>query len=154
LQQSGGRPRVLTAPAADSYRTPRTTQHTRPPRNDAKGIAIAVGLIATWAALFYHGCWHVRLTDGSAGPRSHVLDIVATFLLLEFVNTGLFITTHDAMHGTICYSNRRLNDWLGRVAITCYAYFDYNMLHKNHWEVRQGSGCGGGGVERGGVESG
>jgi hypothetical protein len=30
--------------------------------------------------------------------------------------------------------NRKLNDWLGRIAITLYAYFDYDMLHKKHWE--------------------
>jgi beta-carotene ketolase (CrtW type) len=27
-----------------------------------------------------------------------------------------------------------VNDVLGRIAITLYAYFDYNMLHKKHWE--------------------
>jgi fatty acid desaturase len=30
--------------------------------------------------------------------------------------------------------NRKLNDWVGRVAITLYAYFDYGMLHKKHWD--------------------
>lgn len=139
-----------------------TTHNNRPPRNDAKGIAIACSLIAAWALLFYHGCWQVRLTDAPDGSsrRSSWADILATFFLLEFVNTvgasgvcrhvflcssrhlvvgcsisnmqcvrltcrvlcyaccvlcpctlfvlpcmpqGLFITTHDAMHGTICY---------------------------------------------------
>lgn len=65
-----------------------------------KGISIAISLITIWAALFYHGCWQI---DFRPGHRSHWLDILATFVLLEFVNTGLFITTHDAMHGTICY---------------------------------------------------
>lgn len=77
----------------------------RPPRNDAKGIAIACSLIAAWVVLFYHGCWQIKLDDAPDGSskRSSWFDIVATFFLLEFVNTGLFITTHDAMHGTICY---------------------------------------------------
>lgn len=172
----------------------------RPPRNDAKGIAIACGLIAAWVVLFYHGCWQIKLTNAPDGSsrRSSWFDIVATFLLLEFVNTGLFITTHDAMHGTICFRcgcgaqwflrhttvqvvapgfrvrcfvpcaciiqvglhhpgwpemilpvcvcaasspsragrrrrNRKLNDALGRIAITLYAYFDYSMLHEKHW---------------------
>lgn len=65
-----------------------------------KGISIAIGIIAVWAALFYHGCWQIDLT---AENRSPWWDILGTFFLLEFVNTGLFITTHDAMHGTICY---------------------------------------------------
>jgi fatty acid desaturase len=77
----------------------------RPPRNDSKGIAIACSIIAAWAVLFYHGCWQVKLTDAPDGSsrRSSWLDIAATFFLLEFANTGLFITTHDAMHGTICF---------------------------------------------------
>lgn len=70
-----------------------------------KGIAIACSLIAAWAVLFFHGCWQIKLTDAPDGSsrRSSWLDIVATFFLLEFVNTGLFITTHDSMHGTICF---------------------------------------------------
>jgi fatty acid desaturase len=73
----------------------------RPPRDDAKGITIACSIIAAWVVLFYHGCFQMRLAPGP--DQSHWLDIVGTFLLLEFVNTGMFITTHDAMHGTICY---------------------------------------------------
>nr|AEM45622.1 beta-carotene ketolase [Coelastrella oocystiformis] len=103
----------------------------RPPHNDAKGVSIAVGLIVAWCLLFYHGCWQIKLTGTQ---RSWWIDIAGTFLMLEFVNTGLFITTHDAMHGTICYRNRKLNDVLGRIAITLYAWFDYDMLHKKHWE--------------------
>eukprot|EP00775_Hariotina_reticulata_P000891 gene891-1214_t len=108
----------------------------RPPRNDAKGISIAVGLIIAWCALFYHGCWQIRLVDAPDGSssRSSWADIIATFFLLEFVNTGLFITTHDAMHGTVCYRNRWLNDLLGQVSINLYAWFDYSMLHRKHWE--------------------
>jgi fatty acid desaturase len=70
-----------------------------------KGIAIACGLITAWAIFFYHGMWQIKLADAADGSsrRSSWLDIIATFLLLEFVNTGLFITTHDAMHGTISY---------------------------------------------------
>jgi fatty acid desaturase len=46
------------------------------------------------------------------------------------VTAGLFITTHDAMHGTIAMRHRKLNDFLGQLAITCYAWFDYPMLHQ------------------------
>lgn len=34
------------------------------------------------------------------------------------------------MHGTIAMRNRRLNDFLGSLAISLYAWFDYNMLHR------------------------
>lgn len=58
----------------------------------------------------------------------------------EFLYTGLFITTHDAMHGTIAYRNRALNDLLGRTAISLYAWFDYGMLHRKHWEHHNHTG--------------
>jgi hypothetical protein len=69
----------------------------RPPRNDVKGISIAVGLILAWCALFYHGCWQIRLVDAPDGSssRSSWADIIATFFLLEFVNTG---RAHAASH--------------------------------------------------------
>eukprot|EP00877_Chromochloris_zofingiensis_P008515 jgi/Chrzof1/3917/Cz13g13100.t1_BKT1[v5.2] len=103
----------------------------RPPRSDWKGVSIACTVITLWTAVFYHGCWQIKLT----GPdKSAWWDVVATFLALEFLNTGLFITTHDAMHGTIAIRNRRLNDLLGNIAISLYAWFDYDMLHKKHWE--------------------
>jgi hypothetical protein len=34
------------------------------------------------------------------------------------------------MHGTIAMRHRKLNDFLGQLAITCYAFFDYSMLHR------------------------
>jgi hypothetical protein len=34
------------------------------------------------------------------------------------------------LHPACFTRNRKLNDWLGRIAITLYAYFDYDMLHK------------------------
>ena len=75
----------------------------RPPRNDTKGIAIALSIIAAWAVLFFHACWRVRLPGlpgtSAAGPQqqqsSHWLDVLLTFMALEFINTGLFITTRE-----------------------------------------------------------
>lgn len=37
------------------------------------------------------------------------------------------------LHSSMC-RNRALNDWIGRIAISLYAWFDYGMLHKKHWE--------------------
>ncbi|KAF8071007.1 Beta-carotene ketolase [Scenedesmus sp. PABB004] len=109
----------------------------RPPRDDVKGVSIALGLIAAWLALCYHAYWQVQLTPRAPGGApwgwAHWADVSCTFLAIEFVATGLFITTHDAMHGTVCYRSRALNDAIGRVAISLYAWFDYDMLHRNHW---------------------
>lgn len=46
--------------------------------------------------------------------------------------TGLFITAHDSMHGTVS-SNPRINHFLGWISSFCYACFLYSRLnHKHH----------------------
>lgn len=103
----------------------------RPPRNDAGGLLAAFAVIGSWALLFWHAMWGVVLT----GPaRSPWWDVAGTFFALEFASAGLFITTHDAMHGTVCFRSRRLNDSIGWLAISLYAWFDYGVLHRKHWE--------------------
>ncbi|KAG2500455.1 hypothetical protein HYH03_002022 [Edaphochlamys debaryana] len=114
----------------------------RPPRSDWAGIAIACTVIGTWAALFVHALWFIKLPWAlqPGEQASSWLHIAAAFFSLEFLYTGLFITTHDAMHGTIALRNRPLNDFLGRLAISLYAWFDYGVLHRKHWEHHNHTG--------------
>ncbi len=92
-----------------------------------KGIVIAITIIVLWAA-----CLVVLLT----------VDIIAispllalpAILVQTFLYTGLFITAHDAMHGTVAPANRRFNDAVGTVAVRLYALFSYKKLHAKHWE--------------------
>jgi beta-carotene ketolase (CrtW type) len=51
-----------------------------------------------------------------------------------YVNTGLFITAHDSMHGSILPANRKLNNLVGIIAVTLYALFSYGKLREKHWE--------------------
>lgn len=53
---------------------------------------------------------------------------------------GLFITAHDAMHGVVCRSNPCLNKAIGRIAVACYAWFDYATLHEKHWQHHRHAG--------------
>jgi beta-carotene/zeaxanthin 4-ketolase len=53
-------------------------------------------------------------------------------LARTFIQTGLFIVAHDAIHGSICSENRNLNDMIGRSAVTLYAVLDYQKLAVNH----------------------
>lgn len=118
----------------------------RPPASDLKGVSIACTIIAAWAVLLYHALFQVVLPGSpktrapGAPPPASLPHIALLFLALEFVYTGLFITTHDAMHGTIAYRNRSLNDALGWAAISAYAWFDYDMLHTNHWRHHNHTG--------------
>jgi len=53
---------------------------------------------------------------------------------LSFLYTGLFITAHDAMHGTIFPANRKINDIIGQISVRLYAFFSYKNLITKHWE--------------------
>lgn len=109
----------------------------KPPQSDVTGIVSAVTLIVCWLAVFYHAAFQFDLSDHS---WTNIVDGIATFMSLEFLSAGLFITTHDAMHGSVAFNNRRLNDFLGSVCINLYAWFDYNMMWDKHWEHHNNTG--------------
>jgi beta-carotene/zeaxanthin 4-ketolase len=58
--------------------------------------------------------------------------IVLTVLGRTFIQTGLFIVGHDAIHGVVMPSDRRLNDAIGRLVVTLYAFLSYQKLAVNH----------------------
>lgn len=58
---------------------------------------------------------------------SGILILVQTFL-----HTGLFIISHDAMHGSILPGNRTFNDKVGSLSAALYGLFFYRRLKKYH----------------------
>ena len=46
--------------------------------------------------------------------------------------TGLFITVHDSMHGTVLPGNRWVNNTIGTISIFFYALFSYRKLKDKH----------------------
>ena len=54
--------------------------------------------------------------------------------LQTFLYTGLFITTHDAMHGLVLPKHPTLNNYIGCLAVLLYALFSYTKLRKKHQE--------------------
>lgn len=53
-------------------------------------------------------------------------------LIMTHLYTGLFITTHDAIHGTVS-PNKNLNDSVGKVAAILFAFNNFNSLKKKHY---------------------
>ncbi|RYZ99373.1 MAG: fatty acid desaturase, partial [Sphingobacteriaceae bacterium] len=54
------------------------------------------------------------------------------FILIQMhLYTGLFITAHDAMHGTVS-PNKKVNDLVGFICTFFYASFWYPHLYKKH----------------------
>lgn len=71
--------------------------------------------------------WHFSFTN----PLVYLLVLVQMHLY-----TGLFITAHDAMHGTVS-SNKRINNATGFIATFVYAAFWYPKLYTKHHQHHQ-----------------
>ena len=93
---------------------------------DHKSLVVATLIVAMWCVslLCLLNC-EVRLT--------HLPGLFLGILWQTFINTGLFITAHEAMHGLICPQNPRLNRGFGVLAISLYGLFSYEQLLQKHW---------------------
>ncbi|MBW4459685.1 MAG: fatty acid desaturase [Nodosilinea sp. WJT8-NPBG4] len=63
----------------------------------------------------------------------NLLWMFAAILGRAYIQTGLFIVAHDAIHGVVAPSDRRLNHGIGRLAVSLYAPLSYQKLSTNHW---------------------
>lgn len=91
------------------------------------GLAIAVVVILCWfSSLYFLLQWSFVWTN----PLVYLMILVQMHLY-----TGLFITAHDAMHGTVS-ANKKINTAIGYISVFLYAGFFYNRLctkhHKHH----------------------
>jgi len=92
------------------------------------GLVIAGSIILAWASALRHALTLEMQTTS----RQH---IAVLFTSLIELNTALFITAHDAMHGLVAPRNPKLNRILGQLCVACYAAFDYDLLlvgHRQH----------------------
>ena len=53
--------------------------------------------------------------------------------------TGLFITAHDSIHGTVC-KYPTLNNLIGKFCLMVFAGFDYEFLREEHWNHHANAG--------------
>ena len=61
-------------------------------------------------------------------------------LWMTLLFTGLFITVHDSMHGTILPGNRLINNSIGMISIFFYALFSYRKMKEKHMEHHKNPG--------------
>lgn len=91
-----------------------------------RGLVVGVGVLLAWAT-------SLTLLLCSPWPESGVpVWLPVGFIVQTFLFTGLFITAHDAMHGTLSPRHPRLNHALGWLCVTLYAGFDYRRMRRNH----------------------
>ena len=91
---------------------------------DKYGPAIAVAVMLLWLVTLSAYLLYVPFSFSS--PVSYL-----GVLLITHLYTGLFITAHDAMHGTVS-TNKKLNKRIGQVAAGLFAFNSYNQLINKH----------------------
>lgn len=95
----------------------------RPARQAAIGSALAAAILAAWLAIHLYGVF----AWSPAAPAALLLVPVQAWL-----SVGLFIISHDAIHGSLAPHRPRVNRAFGRLSMTLYAGFDYDRLAENH----------------------
>jgi len=97
-----------------------------------------IGLLVGMAIL---SLWFVTLGSLfiiSASPifcfnyHLYLITVIAIVILRTYLQTGLFIVAHDSMHGNLIPSDRKLNDLIGRIAVTVYSFLPYDRCCLNH----------------------
>ena len=89
------------------------------------GLWIGIVIIGIWFALLSYSL-NIELKYSS--PWTYAL-----MFLQMHLYTGLFITSHDAMHGTVLPSNQKINHFVGRICAVLFMFNNYNkMLRKHH----------------------
>lgn len=90
------------------------------------GVLMAIVVYVLWVAGLV--CSLVVIPwEGAWWGLAPVVIAVQTLLY-----TGLFITAHDAMHGTACWRHKALNNLIGRVTLMSYALFSFDKLVTSH----------------------
>lgn len=90
-----------------------------------RGIFTAITIIAAWAV-------SIILLMNVNVQETNIIALVAAVLWQTFCYTGLFITAHDAMHGTVTPYNIKLNHFIGSLCLFLYGGLSYKTLLKKH----------------------
>ncbi|KAF0148926.1 MAG: Fatty acid desaturase [Ignavibacteria bacterium] len=98
------------------------------------GLIIAVAIIGLW---LIHLIYILTLLSADYTLIKFYLHVIVQ----AYLYTGLFITGHDAMHGTVT-KHKIINRIVGTVAIFLYAGLSYNKLRKNHFKHHKYPGTG------------
>lgn len=96
------------------------------PGQTIKGLTLAVLIIGSWIALHIYGVF-VLVLDPSG-----YLFLPLLIALGSWLNVGMFIVAHDAMHGSLAPGRPGINRAFGRAALLLYAGFWYDRLIAEH----------------------
>jgi beta-carotene ketolase (CrtW type) len=92
--------------------------------NNFVGLFWAFAILTLWIA---HLSYVLINPLDFQSPWTYVHVLIQTHLY-----TGLFITSHDAIHGVVSPGNSKLNHGIGWVCATLFAFNNYAVLRKKH----------------------
>lgn len=101
-----------------------STVQIKPVQIGTKGIYIGLAVIGCWVGML---AFLFNYTIEWTNPLVYLFVLVQMHLF-----TGVFITTHDSIHGLVAPNHPRANRWIGRVSALIFAYNNYDKLSKKH----------------------
>lgn len=90
-----------------------------------KGLALATVILVGWL-ISTVSLLTIELSAWHGGA------LLVAVLARTFLQTGLFITAHDAMHGVLFPGHRRWNHRLGALCLGLYGALPYQACLRNH----------------------
>lgn len=90
------------------------------------GLGLAAALFAAWLSITLYGFFAVDLA------ALHPVAGIAIVAALCWLDVGLFIVAHDAMHGSLAPGHPALNRLIGGAALFAYAGFSFDRLRPKH----------------------
>jgi beta-carotene ketolase (CrtW type) len=114
---------AVTTPALDE-----------PRRQAAIGLSLAALIVVAWCVTHICGVFLFRL------ERDPAVWVPVLMALQCWLNVGLFIVAHDAMHGSLAPFRPRLNRAVGRLCLALYAGFSYDRLIGKHFDHHRFAG--------------
>ena len=101
-------------------------------RQAAIGLALAAAILAAWLAVHVYAMFFFDLT-WDALP----LALIPALLLAAvqcWLSVGLFIISHDAMHGSLVPGAKRINSAIGAGLLFLYAGFSWRRMRSAHFD--------------------
>ncbi len=91
------------------------------------GICVALSMIVLWLTSVTYALTQIKIHG--------LMDLIQNLgwvIWIQLLCVGLFITTHDACHGTVAPAHPRINLWIGRISAFLYAGFYFDGMAQKH----------------------
>ncbi len=93
----------------------------------AIGLALAIAIFGSWLAIHFYTMFAFELTWRS-------LPLALGLAALQcWLSVGLFIVSHDAMHGSLAPGRQKLNSAVGAALLFIYAGFGWRKMRDAHF---------------------